>query len=53
MNYQVYFEPDKHWWEFYKHNRFLIENKDYEVTNGRFMVKKQLRGQIQVTYKVN
>lgn len=50
--YQVYFQPEKHWWEFWKHDRYLINGKDYEIVNGYFILKKALKGKTVITYNI-
>lgn len=51
--YLVYFEPDKQWWEFWKRSRYLVEGKDYKVTNGYFVAMKLLRGKVVAKYNLN
>lgn len=46
--YKIFFEPKKKWWEFWKRNRYLVNGKDYEIVNGRFVCKKVLNGKIDV-----
>lgn len=47
---QVYFRPDKHWWAPWKRDRYLIEEKDYTVSNGVLRLTKKLKGKIEVSY---
>jgi hypothetical protein len=49
-NMEVYFEPDKKWWQFWKRDRYLKENQEFSVDNGTLNFKKPLKGQFYITY---
>jgi len=49
---QIFFKPTKYFWEFWKKDRFLVKGEDYEVSHGRLVLMRALKGQMEVTYDI-